>query len=336
MANQINVLLDPTKMPNQSQDQATFDSLWAGVLAALPTFGAQLNAAIAAFNVAAAGSAYAIPYTVDLSSTADTDPGPGTLRFGSATQNASTVLRLDVLNALSTDVTAMLDTFDASTNPVKGTIRVVKQGDATTYLMFNVTARTAPSGYRDISVTPVASSSNNPFGPGDAVLLHFTRAGDKGDPGTLTQVLWVRDEKVSGSAAGDSVAGATVQRTLNTIKRNTITGASLSSNQVTLPAGTYRISFTAPAYCAGAHKAWLYNVTDGAVLLAGTSDYSGGAGSASASSRSGAINCEIVLAASKVLEVRHYTFATSSPGLGFASSSGQAEVYTELFVEKVA
>jgi hypothetical protein len=147
----------------------------------------QINSAIANFNAAAAGSAYAIPYTIDLSSTADADPGSGKLRFDSATQNAATTLRLDPLGAGNVDYTAMIDTFDASTSTVKGSIRIVKQGDASKFLMFNVTARTAPSGYRDISVTPVASSAANPFLNGDSVLLFFQRTGDKGAPGNPGQ-----------------------------------------------------------------------------------------------------------------------------------------------------
>jgi hypothetical protein len=186
MANQITVFLDPAAMPSRLvQDQQTFDNLVAAVFAAFPTFGAQFNAGIANFNAAAAGSAYAIPYTVDLSGTTDVDPGSGKLRFDNAAQNLATTLRLDVLGTGSpaVDYTAMIDTFDASTSTVKGHIRIVKQGDASKFLLFNVTARAAPSGYRDISVTPVASSSANPFAANDAVLLFFQRTGDKGAPG---------------------------------------------------------------------------------------------------------------------------------------------------------
>jgi hypothetical protein len=183
MANQISAFLDPTQMPARTQDQNTFDSRMASFFATLSSFGTQFNAGVASFNAAAAGSAYAIPYTIDLSGTSDVDPGNGKLRFDNATQNAATTLRLDLLNNLGKDCTAMLDMFDASTNPVKGAIRIVMQGDATKFLVFNVTARSAPSGYRDISVTPVASSSANPFANGDAVLLCFQSTGDKGNTG---------------------------------------------------------------------------------------------------------------------------------------------------------
>lgn len=189
MANQITVFLDSTKLPNQSMDQPTFDAAVAYLISNFPTFGQQFNAAIANLNASLNGVGNGIPYTIDLSSTADGDPGNGNLRFGSATQNASTVLRLDLLSSNAGDYTAVLDTFDASTSAVKGRIALVKQGDAKTFLIFDVTARAAPSGYRNITVTPVASSSANPFANGDAVLLYFQRTGDMGSAGASSLVL---------------------------------------------------------------------------------------------------------------------------------------------------
>ena len=49
------------------------------------------------------------------------------------------------------------------------------------------------------------------------------------------QLLHVRDEKANGTAGGTNIAGVNI-RDLNTIKTNEITGASVSSNQITLPA----------------------------------------------------------------------------------------------------
>lgn len=190
MSNQISVFLDPTTMPSQSQAQATFDQNMAAFFANLPVFGSQFNASIANYNASFSGNAYAIPYTIDLSSTTDADPGAGNLRLDNATQNLATTLRMDLLGAGGTiDYTSMIDTFDASTSTVKGQIRIVKQGDASKFLFFDVTARATPTGYRNISVTPRASSSANPFVNGDAVLLFFQRTGDKGNAGTQTYQL---------------------------------------------------------------------------------------------------------------------------------------------------
>jgi hypothetical protein len=325
-------LLTPPPAAPQRGDSTTFSSRVDAFITWLITFVSQMLALVSSLNALAAGGAYAIPYIVDLSSTADGDPTAGLLRFNSATQNAATTIYLDLLGSDSIDYTSIIDTFDASTNPVKGSIRLVKMGDPTKFLTFSVTARTTATGYRKLTLANTGGSSVSPFAAGDGVVLQFQRAGDKGDPGTLTQVLWVRDEKPAGTQGGSAGAGQTVQRTLNTVKRNTMTGASLASNQVTLPAGTYRIGFSVPGYNVGNHQAWVYNVTDGTVLVTGTSEYCG-----SASTRSGAINCEVVLAASKVVEVRHYTYAQNlSGGQGMSGGSGQTEVYTDLLIEKVA
>jgi hypothetical protein len=144
----------------------------------------QINAAIANLNTIAAGGAYAIPYVFD-STTADADPTAGLLRLSSATQNASTVMRLDLLGAGGIDWTSVLDTFDASSSAVKGQLRLAKMGDATKFLTFNVTARAAPTGYRNMTVVNTGGSSASPFIAGDAVMLFFTRTGDMGVAGSV-------------------------------------------------------------------------------------------------------------------------------------------------------
>lgn len=332
----INVLLDPTQMPNQSQDQATFDNYWAAVLAALPAFGQQFNAGVANLNSIAAGGAYAIPYIFVANNVSNGGSSGGIISFakpgGPAGAQDATQVIIDTKQVGGASVAAALNDLNGSTSAVRGTIRLVKQGDASKWARFAVSSYVVAGGgaYGLINVTPLDNSSATPFSDGDSVMLFFQRTGDKGDLGIQAPVLWVRDEKASNASGGASTAGSTVQRTLNTVKKNAITGASLSSNQVTLPAGTYRISFAVPTYATNGHQAWLYNVTDGAVLLAGASDYAPGGG------RSAAMNSEVTLSASKVLEVRHYTNSTSANGLGAASTSGQTEVYTELFIEKVA
>lgn len=331
-ANQIGVYLDPTQMPNQSQPQATFDANMAAFFANLPTFGAQFNAAVANLNSAFAGNAYAIPYTIDLSATTDADPGSGKLRFDNATQNLAATLRLDLLGTNSVDYTAMIDTFDASTSTVKGAIRVVKLGDASKFLLFNVTARSAPTGYRDISVTSVASSSANPFVAGDAVLLFFQRTGDQGSPGTYP-TLYVREEQAAGTTSATSTSsGAWNTCVLNTTKVNEITGASLSSNQVTLPAGTYEFEGSVPLYGGTVtFKGQLFNVSDGVVVDNGTVE--GTPSTYAASSRS-IMRGKFTLSASKVLSVRRYANSTASAAPTL-SAAGVAEVYTEIKFKKV-
>jgi len=146
----------------------------------------QINASVSEMKdivsqaaVIAAGGAFAIPYVFDATTT-DADPGAGKLRLSSTTQNAATVMRLDLTSA-GQDYTTLIDTFDDSSSAVKGSIRLVKQGDITKWMTFNLTALAMPSGYRNLTVVCTDSSTTSPFTNGDALMLSFQRTGDKGD-----------------------------------------------------------------------------------------------------------------------------------------------------------
>lgn len=147
--------------------------------------------------------------------------------------------------------------------------------------------------------------------------------------------MLVKDEKASGVDGGGTTAGTTYTRTLNTVSANTISGASLSSNQITLPAGTYRINATAPCG-ANPHQAWLYNVTSSSIQLRGTSENATVGGSADQVVTHSEIRGRFTLAAPAVFELRHYVSAThATVGLGAATGQG-GEVYSMLEVIKEA
>ncbi len=142
--------------------------------------------------------------------------------------------------------------------------------------------------------------------------------------------LYVRDEKASSVNGGTAATGSWARRDLNTVKHNGITGASLASNQVTLPAGTYVVSGRAPAFGVDGHAARLRNTTAGATLVEGST------GVAGMTQTDSFLNGRFVLAAQSVLEVQHQVTAPQpSFGLGFAHSFG-TNVYTELRIWKVA
>jgi hypothetical protein len=179
----ITALTDPNLLPNQDQDQQTYDNNVAYMIRNLPLRAQQENELAASVNNVAAGTAYSIPYVVDLSTTTDADPTAGRLRFNAVNQNAATTLFADLAGADTVDYTSILDQFDASTSVVKGQLRIVKQVDAAKFLTFDVMARTTASGYRKLTVTNTGGSSANPFGANDPVVLKFTRTGDKGTSG---------------------------------------------------------------------------------------------------------------------------------------------------------
>lgn len=328
----ITALTDPSELPNQNDDQLTFDLKIAKMIANYPLRAQQENDLAAGMNAIAAGGAYAIPY-VFTSGTADTDPTPGKLALDSATQNAAGMLRLDLI-AGGQDYTGVIDSFDDSTSTIKGTIRLVKMGDASKWLMFNVTGLASPTGYRNVGVTCIGGSSATPFTSGDGVMLYFQRTGDLASA-TPPQYMKVSERQPSGTTGGTSVTAGYQTRVLNTVEVNTITGASLSANSVTLPSGTYKFKGRAPAQLTF-HKALLNNTTD-ATFPGNGSNASTGSGTGGPISDS-VFSGQFTIAASKSFSIRHYTVTgNATTGLGAAISiAGQLEVFSELEFERIS
>lgn len=157
----------------------------------------------------------------------------------------------------------------------------------------------------------------------------------RGAPAFEYALLHVRDEKATGTAGGTFTAGALRTRDLNTVKTNEIVGASLASNQITLPAGTYFIDAEAPAYIVGEHKALLRNVTDGTNTIIGSNEFVGTGAQASSFCR---VMGRFTIAAAKVFEIQHYaqnTGATTGFGRQTSLAGAFTEVYTDVKIWKV-
>lgn len=138
------------------------------------------SGSLAALSTGIPGGAITFSQVIDTSSTADADPGNALLRFNNATQNAATTLYLDLLDYALTDMTAVIDTVDKSTDLLRASLRLTKYDDPTKWLIYSVTARTTASGYRKITVANVASSTATPFANGDRVIVTFSRTGSAG------------------------------------------------------------------------------------------------------------------------------------------------------------
>lgn len=148
-------------------------------------------------------------------------------------------------------------------------------------------------------------------------------------------LLHVRDEKASGTNAGTFSDGADRTRTLNTTVTNEIDGASLASDQITLPAGTYEIAARAPARGVDNHKAWLYDTTGTATLVEGSSARTD---SAAATTTDSHVVGRFTLTAESDLELRHRcTASEATHGLGDPTGlSGRNEVYAEVRIWRLA
>lgn len=144
--------------------------------------------------------------------------------------------------------------------------------------------------------------------------------------------LHVQDQKSTGTDGGSSSATTWNPRTLNTVVTNSISGSSLSSNQITLPAATYYIEVSAPAYNVTGNQLRLYDVTGTATILTGKSHYSN-----STVENQAELFGRFTLSTSSALRLDHYTVgATATFGLGVASDSGETEIYADVRIWKVS
>jgi hypothetical protein len=283
----ITTYLDPTQLPNRTQDQPTFDANMAAFFSALPTFGQQVNATAANLNSVAAGGAYAIPFRVSTQANIG-GPSGGNIACEStaASLAAAASLYVDPYDARSLAVRQILDDMyysGVNTNPTnKGYVKLTKSGDPTSWITFRISNWNFTGTYGILSVSCTGYSSVNPFVIGDVVVASFQRNGDKGDTGPLNTLPYfiVRDQRANGVAGQLVNSGTWTTRVFNTSIANGISGASLGTagaNIITLPAGTYLIDASAEAVATQAgvfkHQIRLSNLTAGTVHDVGTSEY---------------------------------------------------------------
>jgi len=152
----------------------------------------------------------------------------------------------------------------------------------------------------------------------------------------LADLLHVRDEKSAGTGGGNFTSGSFLTRDLNTVVTNEISGASLGSNQITLPSGTYEIIAAAPAFRVTRHKIKLRDTTGSTDLIIGTSAHSSAA--ATYAVRHTFLRGRFTLSVESVLEIQHRGEIThnNSQGFGVESNFGVTEVYTEALIKKIS
>lgn len=149
------------------------------------------------------------------------------------------------------------------------------------------------------------------------------------------QKMHVVDEKSASTAGGASVAG-TQTRALNTVLHNSIDGASLASNMITLPKGEYKIRARAPAFSVNIHMAFLVDDGAGSVVLTGSSEYSQN-GSPTSQTWS-VVEGVLTVAAETAYRVTHTTqTAKGTNGLGVGATTGfPVARFTEVFIERIS
>lgn len=118
--------------------------------------------------------------------TTDSDPGNGTVRFNNATPASVTTIYFDNVDRDGNTVTSWLDSFDDSTTTTpKGTLTVVPHLLPANKIIFTVSGSVVDgTGYRKVTVAHVAGTTLPSNGA--ALGFVFARAGDKGTDGAGT------------------------------------------------------------------------------------------------------------------------------------------------------
>lgn len=200
-------------------------------------------------------------------------------------------------------------------------------------LTYNGTTLILPSGANITTTagdTCIAASDNS----GNWRVYAYTRADGSPLIPSSAQVLIVADQKASGTPGGGPLTGAWRLHTLNTVLYNSISGASLAANQVTLPAGKYLVQGWATGYGIGNFqtKIWNATLTANTTVIGANAQSSSGTGAEGSSSLMG----EMVLATVTLLEL-HQQASTSNAtdGYGQACSFGVVEVYASVSFTKI-
>jgi hypothetical protein len=160
----------------------------------------------------------------------------------------------------------------------------------------------------------------------------LTNSGTATGIGLFTSYAIIVDQKTTGTNGGTFTLGAWRERDLQTELADPDGIVSIASNQFTLAAGTYFISWRCPASAVGNHQARLYNVTDAALVAVGMSARDGTYPLVTMSVGS----ARTTIAGSKAFSIEHQcstTVATTGFGYNFGLSSKEQYTMVEIFKE---
>ena len=146
-----------------------------------------------------------------------------------------------------------------------------------------------------------------------------------------TPIVILQDQKSSGTNGGTFTNGDWRTRDLNTEVADTHNICTLSSNQFTLGAGTYRIEAYAMVYGnVDRHRLRIRNITDSTDAILGYNAYI-----TTTNTNKAVLVGQITIAATKTFELQHRSTNTvSTNGFGIATSLG-TEIYAEVEIKRL-
>lgn len=265
-------------------------------------------------------------------------PAETDLTFTDVTTNNSSTSKHGFLKKLSNSASEFMDgTGNWSTPAGAGNVTTTgspANGNLTKFSGATSITNGDLSGDVTTSGTLATTLANSGVTAGDYGSV-ITTVDAKGRITAVSQnYLQYRDEKSQNTQGGTFTSGSWQTRTLNTEVSDVGGFGSLSSNQITLTAGTYRIYATAPAYLVARNQLRLQNVTDTTTLLIGQSCYTPSISSNSMVTFA-TLAGVFTIGSSKALEIQHQCQTTeTTDGFGVAANF-TTEVYTVVELWKI-
>jgi hypothetical protein len=150
---------------------------------------------------------------------------------------------------------------------------------------------------------------------------------------TAPQFAMFHEAQASGTDGGTFTSGAWQKRVLNTTVSNTITGCSIASSVITLPAGTYKIQGTTPWWGnTGIIQPRFENTTDSISYLGQAGNGSAGIGMVFG----GYVEAIFTITGSKNFELQHrLTSTVATNGFGIGANFGVSTIFSTLCIEKI-
>ena len=147
------------------------------------------------------------------------------------------------------------------------------------------------------------------------------------------QVASFSELQASGTAGGTSVQNAQTKRVLNTTVVNTITGCTLASSVIALPAGTYTIVVTSTFLNSDHVQLRFQNTTDASTAIQGVNAFTNDGNTDAQATLAGGFT----IAATKNFEVQYFLDkAKAGDGQGRNANFGFSNVFTTCLITKVA
>jgi hypothetical protein len=195
---------------------------------------------------------------------------------------------------------------------------------------------------KDLVLDPLASAPSSPvagqtyFNTVSKFLYYFDGTNwvqINGSTNVSYDYILLQDQKTSGTAGSIYSSNGWRKLNLNTIAHDDTGSVTVSSNNFTLPAGTYEISARSPFIRNGGGSYYgcrlrLYNETDTAVILYGQSFI------AEIPSPDSTLIGKFSISASKTLSIYLYPVGSNMTNQA-AGITGVSEIYTQVELRKV-